>query len=121
MKQRSASLHAKYTIVLALAFAGAIPYGCLAAWSLALGGGIQVLNLTALERSVRAVLFAGRARGNAAPVAHAALLLRALLFFVAVTYVLVAVPVQPIAFLAGLLTIVPAVLWHGLAAPAPRS
>jgi len=121
LKQRSASLHAKYLIVLALAFAVGFPYGCHAAWSLALGGGIQVLNLTALERSVRAALSAGRASGNAAPVAQLALFLRALLFFVAVAFVLVAVPVQPIAFLAGLLTVVPAVLWHGLAASTPRS
>jgi hypothetical protein len=113
-------LHAKYLIVLALAIAGAIPYGCHAAWSTALGGGIQVLNLSVLERSVRAVLSAGGS-GSLAPIAQLALLLRTLLFFTAVIYVLAVVPVQPIAFLAGLLAVVPAVLWHGLGPAASRS
>jgi len=121
VKQRSASLHAKYLIVLALAIAGGIPYGCHAAGSLALGGGIQVLNLTALERSVRAVVSEGRGAQRAAPIVQLALFLRTLLFFVAVIFVLAAVPVQPIAFLAGLLTVVPAVIWHGLTASALRS
>ena len=118
MRQRSASLHAKYWIVLALAIAGAIPYGCDAIWSLALGGGIQVLNLTVLERSVRAVLSAPRGAGSGQPVAQLTLILRTTLFFTAVIYVLAVVPVQPLAFLAGLFAIVPAALWHGLSAPA---
>jgi hypothetical protein len=115
LKQRSASLHAKYSIVLALAFAGAISYGFHAAWSLALGGVIQVLNLAILERSVRAVLSAGGGTGNLAPIAQLVLFLRTVLFFTAVIYVLTSTSVQPLAFLAGLLVIVPAVLWHGLA------
>jgi fermentation-respiration switch protein FrsA (DUF1100 family) len=120
-------LHAKYLIVLALAIAGAIPYGCHAAWSTALGGGIQVLNLSVLERSVRAVLSAGGGASSLAPstgltlVGQLALFLRTLLFFTAVVYVLAVVPVQPIAFLVGLLTVVPAVIWHGLAPTASRS
>ena len=115
MKQRSASLHAKYLIVLALAFAGAISYGFHAAWSLALGGGIQVLNLAVLERSVRAVLAAGSGSGSLAPIAQLVLFLRTVLFFTAVIYVLKFTSVQPLAFLAGLLVIVPAALWYGLA------
>jgi hypothetical protein len=115
--RRSASLHAKHLLVLALAVAGAIPYGLHAVWSLAAGGGIQVVNLTVLERSVRALLGAGAT----APAAQALLALRLLLLFAAVTFVLVATDVQPLAFLAGLLTVVPALLWHGLSAPAPRS
>jgi len=121
MRQRSASLHAKYAITLALAFAGGFSYGCHAAWSLALGGGIQVLNLTALERSVRAVLSAEHGAGSAMRVAQIALFLRTLLFFVVVSYVLAVVPVQPIAFMMGLLTVVPALIWHGLTPSAARS
>jgi ATP synthase I chain len=108
-------LHAKYLIVLALAFAGSFSYGFHAAWSLALGGAIQVLNLAVLERSVRALLSAGGETGNLAPVAQLALLLRTVLFFTAVIYVLTFTSVRPLAFLAGLLVIVPAAVWHGLA------
>jgi hypothetical protein len=118
LRQRSPSLHAKYLIVLALAIAGAIPYGCDAIWSAALGGGIQVLNLTVLERSVRTVLSAERGAGSGPQVAQLALVLRTALFFTAVIYVLAVAPVQPLAFLAGLFAIVPAALWHGLSQPA---
>lgn len=116
MKQRSASLHAKYVIVLALAITGAIPYGCHAVWSTALGGGIQLLNLSLLERGVRAVLSAGAASGGAATLAQVTLVVRTVLFFTAVIYVLTFTPAQPLAFLAGLLVIVPAAIWHGLTA-----
>ena len=116
MKLRSASLHAKHLLVLALAIAGAIPYGFHAVGSLAAGGGIQVLNLTVLERSVRALLGAGAA----APAAQLLLALRLVLFFTAIAFVLFATDVQPLAFLAGLLVVVPALIWHGLTAPAPR-
>ena len=119
MTKRSASLHAKYAIVLALAIAGAIPYGCHAVWSTALGGGIQLLNLSLLERGVRAVLSAGAASGNAASLAQVTLLVRTVLFFTAVIYVLAFTPVQPLAFLAGLLVIVPAAVWHGLVSASP--
>ncbi len=121
MRQRSASLHAKYAITLTLAFAGGFSYGCHAAWSLALGGGIQVLNLTALERSVRAVLTADHGAGSGVPIAQLALFLRTLVFFVAVAYVLAVVPVQPLAFLAGLLAVVPALIWHGLTTSGAQS
>lgn len=116
MKRRSASLHAKHLLVLALAIAGAIPYGFHAVWSLAAGGGIQVLNLTVLERSVRALLGAGAV----APAAQMLLALRLLLLFAAVSFVLFRTDVQPLAFLIGLLAVVPALIWHGLTAPAPR-
>jgi uncharacterized membrane protein YtjA (UPF0391 family) len=118
LKQRSASLHAKYLIVLALAIAGAIPYGCHAVWSAALGGGIQLLNLDLLSRSVRAVLSAGGASGNAAALAQLTLVIRTVLFFTAVIYVLTQTSAQPLPFLVGLLVIVPAGLWHGLTAVA---
>jgi hypothetical protein len=116
LKLRSASLHTKHLLLLALAIAGTIPYGFHAVGSLAAGGGIQVLNLTVLERSVRALLGAGAA----APAAQLVLALRLLLFFAAVAYVLFATHVQPLAFLAGLLAVVPALIWHGLTAPVPR-
>ena len=120
MSQRSASLHAKYLIVLALAIAGAIPYGCDAAWSAAAGGGIQLLNLSVLERGVRAAFTTGAA-GQATAIAQVMLVLRTVLFFTAVIYVLAATSVLPLAFLAGLLAIVPAVIWHGLTSQAPQA
>lgn len=120
MSQRSASLHAKYLIVLALAIAGAIPYGCDAAWSAAAGGGIQLLNLSVLERGVRAAFSTGAA-GQATAIAQVMLVLRTVLFFTAVIYVLAATPVLPLAFLAGLLAIVPAAVWHGLTSQAPQA
>ncbi len=120
MSQRSASLHAKYLIVLALAIAGAIPYGCDAAWSAAAGGGIQLLNLSVLDRGVRAA-FSTDAAGQATAIAQVMLVLRTVLFFTAVIYVLAATPVLPLAFLAGLLAIVPAAVWHGLTSQAPQA
>lgn len=120
MSRRSASLHAKYLIVLALAIAGAIPYGCDAAWSAAAGGGIQLLNLSVLERGVRAAFSTGAA-DQATAIAQVMLVLRTVLFFTAVIYVLAATPVLPLAFLAGLLAIVPAAIWHGLTPQAPQA
>jgi hypothetical protein len=117
VKQRSASLQTKYLIVLVLAFVGAISYGFHAAWSLALGGGIGLVNLTVLERSVRAVL----SLQTSAPAAQLLLVLRAALLLAAIGYVLTATPAQPIPFLAGLFAIVPAALWHGLTPPPARS
>lgn len=72
------------------------------------------MNLGVLERSVRAVLSTGGGAGNAATLLQLSLVLRTVLFFTAVIYVLTFTPVQPLAFLAGLLAVVPAVLWHGL-------
>jgi len=118
VKQRSPSLHTKYLIVLVLAFAGAISYGFHAAWSLALGGGIGLVNLMVLERSVRGLLSLQTSAPAAAPLV---LVLRAALLLAAVGYVLTATPAQPLAFLAGLLAIVPALLWHGLTPPSAQS
>ena len=86
-----------------------------------MGGGIQLLNLIVLERSVRAVLSTGGGAGNATLLATLTLVLRTVLFFTAVVYVLVFTSVQPLAFLGGLLAIVPAALWHGLTPLAQRS
>jgi len=112
VKLRSASLQAKHALLLALAIAGAIPYGCHAVWSLALAGGIQVVNLAVTERSVRLVA-AAHAPAFAAQVLF---FLRLLLVLAAIFAGLVLARAQPLPFLAGLLTVVPAVLWHGLAA-----
>jgi hypothetical protein len=108
--RRSASLQAKHACLLALAITGAIPYGCHAVWSLALAGGIQVVNLAVTERSVRLVF--------AEPVsAVAARLVFLLRFFAVLAAIFIAVGrvgAQPIPFVVGLSLIVPAALWHGL-------
>ena len=79
------------------------------------------MNLDLLSRSVRAVLSAGSASRNAASLAQLTLVVRTVLFFTAVVYVLAFTPAQPLAFLAGLLLVVPATLWHGLASRAPEA
>jgi hypothetical protein len=85
-----------------------------AAGSLLAGGGIQALNLKALERSVRLVLGWSKARPGA--MGAVALVARTLLFFLAVFSVLAATPVHVPGFAVGLLLAVPASLWHGLSA-----
>jgi hypothetical protein len=82
-----------------------------AAGSLLAGGGIQALNLKALELSVRLVLGLSAPRLGAA--GAAAVLLRGLLFFLAVFWVLVATPVHVLGFGAGLILAVPASIWQG--------
>lgn len=109
MRLRNASLQARHGLVLLLAITGAIPYGCHAVLSLAVGGGIQVLNLAVMERSVRAAL-AGQASGLATLV----LFLRFVLVFLAVALVLMRGGVAPVAFLAGLFALIPAAVWFGL-------
>ena len=110
MRVRSASLQAKHAALLAVAIAGAIPYGWHAVWSLALAGGIQVLNLAVLERSVRLVV----AEHGSAPAARLFLLLRLLIVMGAVLLALGPLEVARGPFLAGLLLVVPATFWHGL-------
>ena len=116
MNLRSASLQARHALVLLLAIAGAIPYGCHAVLSLAVGGGIQVLNLAVMERSVRAAL-AGQAGGLAA----AFLFLRLVAVLLAVGLVLTRGGVAPVPFLAGLFALIPAVVWYGIDKAAERS
>jgi hypothetical protein len=84
-----------------------------AAGSLLAGGGIQALNLKALERSVRLVLGGGARPGASGVVAVVA---RTLLFFLVVFWVLAAMPVHVPGFAVGLLLAVPASIWHGLGA-----
>lgn len=85
-----------------------------AAGSLLAGGGIQALNLKALERSVRLVLGLGGARPGVLGAAMA--IARTLLFFAVVFWVLAAMPVHVPGFAAGLLLAVPASIWQGLSA-----
>jgi hypothetical protein len=101
-------LQARHGLVLLLAIAGAIPYGCHAVFSLAVGGGIQVLNLAVLERSVRVAL-AGQAGG----VATLFLFSRLLLLLTAVGLLLTRGGVAPLPFVVGLLALIPATLWFG--------
>jgi hypothetical protein len=84
-----------------------------AAGSLLAGGGIQVLNLKALERSVRLIL--GRTGGSVAA-AVASVIARSGLLLLVVFWVLAASPVHVPGFAVGLFLAVPASIWHGLSA-----
>jgi hypothetical protein len=85
-----------------------------AAGSLLAGGGIQALNLKALERSVRLVLGRGEARPGVGGVM--VVVSRTLLFFAVVFWVLAATSVHVPAFAVGLLLVIPASIWYGLGA-----
>lgn len=112
---RPLTLHGAHFALLAVALAGSIPYGWSATASLALGGGIQALNLRALERSVRLMVAATVETGSRARLAaHAASGLRLLLLFALLAWVMVASPVSPVPFAIGLLLVVPALAWFGL-------
>lgn len=107
-----ATLHRKNALVFALALAGSIAYGWLAAASLALGGGIQIVNLIGLERSAR--LLARRAAEGQGAGMRMLLMLRFAAVVAAVGVALLTLPVEAIPFVIGLSTVVPAALWHGL-------
>ena len=114
MSASSPSLHAIHAALLVVALAGSIPYGWSATASLALGGGIQVLNLRALERSVRLMLASTVESGSRARLAaHAVSGLRLLLLLALLSWVLIATPVRPLAFGIGLLLAVPALGLYG--------
>lgn len=107
-----ASVHGKNALVLAIGLLGAAPFGWRPVASLALGGGLQAVNLLGLERSVGGMLglaAQGHIYGTRALVA-----LRWVLFLGAVGLALTTLPVEPIPFLVGLSSAVPALLWHGL-------
>jgi hypothetical protein len=118
MSRALASLGAKNAVVLALALLGSIPYGWRAAASVAVGGGVQAVNLAGLERSVRLLARLG-VEGRGVP-AQILLASRFLILVGAVGIVLFALPVQPLAFALGLSTAIPAVIWHGLASAPDR-
>jgi len=112
---RSPSVHLVHASLLAVAIAGTIPYGWHTAGSLALGGGIQVLNLRLLERSVRLMIGTSVEQGTRGRLTvHVAAALRLLLLVTAVGWVLTQTPVEPLPFGAGLMLVLPALAWHGL-------
>ncbi len=110
MRGRLVSLHTKNALMLALFLGAAAPFGWSALMSVAIGGGIEVVNLRGLERSVGGLLRTGGGGGFL----QALLALRLLLLLALVGVVLVTLPVEPLAFVLGLSSVVPAVLWHGL-------
>ncbi len=121
MNPRSSSIHAVHALLVAVAIAGAIPYGWHTAGSLALGGVIQVLNLRLLERSVRLMIGTSVEAGTRAGlVVHGAAALRLLLFFAVIAWVLTQTRVEPLAFGTGLLLVLPALSWHALRTPIPN-
>ncbi len=114
------SLHARHVVCSVLALLCSMPYGWRAVFSLAVGGGIQIVNLVALERSVASlVALASASRGGAGQVLLAT---RYLALVAAVGVALWKLPIDPLFFAVGLSALVPAVIWHGLAAsPSGRS
>ncbi len=114
-------LQTRNALVLSGAVLVATPFGWRAVASVALGGVMQIINLGGLERSVAALVGLAVA-GNAA--GRALIAGRWLVFLGAVFVALLALPIEPLALLVGLSTVVPTVLWHGLATdwsvPAPN-
>ena len=118
MREIAVSVQYRNAQVFMLAALGALPFGWRAVVSVGLGGGIQIVNLRGLERSVTGMLrlaAQGQQRGF-----QALLALRLVLLLGLVGAVLLTTPVEPIAFVVGLSTAVPAAIWYGLAS-APRS
>lgn len=113
MKGALRSVHAKNAIILALALLGMMPYGWRAVASAGIGGGIQVLNLRGLDRAVTALL--GRAARATGGMARITLGLRLALVLAAVAGAMIWLPIEPLPFVVGLSTVVPAVIWHGIA------
>lgn len=112
MTPRLETIHKKNALILALAVLGSILYGIAAVGSVALGGGIQVLNLFALDRtlsSLRGLAGSGSGRGLRAVLAFRFLAVVAL-----AGWALVTLAVEPLPFVIGLGTVIPAALWHGL-------
>ncbi len=116
------SLTGKHFLVLAVALLASFPYGWRASASLALGGGIQLVNLKALERSVASLLGLASSWSQGPDTqlalglrfgAGLLLQLRWLLLVGLVAAILLVLPVDPIALLTGLSTAAAAVLWHG--------
>ncbi len=108
------SLHTKNALVLALFLGAVAPFGWTALISVTIGGGMQVVNLRGLERSVGGMLRTSGVGG----LLQGLLALRLVLLLALVGIVLVTLPVLPLAFALGLSTVVPAVLWHGLTSAA---
>jgi hypothetical protein len=114
MRARPASLAAKNAVVFALALAGSMPYGCLAAASLACGAGIQIMSVFGLERSVRHLAAAAALGGQ--PAVRPLLFLRFAAVAALLALALATLPLQLGPFVVGLSTVIPAALWHGIEA-----
>jgi hypothetical protein len=99
--------------VLACVLAPAATAGARALISAALGGALEAVNLLALARSARALL--GRAEAGAQPGVALVVALRVLLLFSAVGVAILLLPMDPLWFVLGLSSAVPAAIWHGLA------
>jgi hypothetical protein len=117
--RRLESLHRKHAVLLTLAMLGAIPYGWAALGSLSLAGGIQVVNLRALDRT--ASRLGEFARAGDAVSLRVLLGFRFVLVVGLVGLALFTLPVQPAPFVVGLSLVIPAVIWHGLATARRRS
>jgi hypothetical protein len=111
MRALFGSLHRKHAALLTLAVLGAIPYGWAALGSLLLAGGIQMVNLRALDRTATRLGEFGRA-GDAISL-RVLLGLRFVLVVGLVGVALFLLPVQPAPFVIGLSLVIPAVIWHG--------
>jgi hypothetical protein len=119
MSSKLGSVHRKHALLLALATIGSIPYGWFALGSLVLGGGIQVINLRALDRTASRLRDFGR---SGSPNALRALLtFRFVLVVAVVGWVLLRLPVEPAPFVVGLGLVIPAVLWQGFETARHRS
>jgi hypothetical protein len=114
MRARPTTLAARNAVVFALALVGSMPYGCLAAASLACGAGIQIMSVFGLERSVRQ-LTAAAALGEH-PAVRPLLFLRFAAVAALLALALATLPLEIGPFLVGLSTVIPAALWHGFAA-----
>lgn len=112
MTHNSSSLHRKNALILGLALLGAVPFGWRAVASVGVGGGIQIVNLRALERSVAALL--GLAERGKGIWVQLLLPVRLILMLAVVGFALLSGAVEPIPLVVGLSTTVPAVLWYGI-------
>jgi hypothetical protein len=112
-----ASLHARNAVVLAIVMAAALLAGRQAIASAALGGALEAVNLLGLARGVRALV--ARAETGAYPGVALFVGVRVLALLGSVGAALLLLPVDPLWFVLGLSTAVPAAIWHGLSgAPA---
>ena len=107
------TLHTKNALVLGVLLASSLALGPVFAVSVALGGSLQVVNLRLLERSVAWTL--GLASQGQPGGVQALIALRFLLVMAACAAILILLPVDPIGFVCGFSSVVPTVLWHGLA------
>ncbi len=106
------SIHQKNALILGIVLLGMTPFGWAAVKAAALGGGMQILNLRGLERSVVGML--GLAVAGQSTAARALITLRWIFLFGAIAAVLFLAEIEPIAFITGLSILVPTVIWHGL-------